>query len=51
MAELGRELPGKPEEEAEYLNIPPVRIYIWRKKQVSHVEAQDASTPRLKTCL
>lgn len=31
VAELGREVAGKPEVELEPLNVPPMRVYSWRK--------------------
>jgi hypothetical protein len=31
VALIGRELLGKPDIELELLNVPPVRVYCWRK--------------------
>jgi len=35
VAVLGRELMGMPKIETEFLNVPPVRLYNWRKPEIS----------------
>lgn len=34
VAELGKEIFGKPETKIEFLNVPPVRVYSWKKPEI-----------------
>lgn len=42
VAELGREVLGRPEVGYEFLNVPPMRVYCWRKPLNGHPAAPAA---------
>lgn len=47
VAVLGREILGPPEVEVELRNVPPMRIYTWRKPSDEQAAASCASSPKI----